>query len=450
MARVRRLLNNERKFVWTPMANVPLVTRVVGEIREDRLQAALERIPERHPLARVRVEYDDTNAAEHGWIDEINAQHRVPIDPLKGPLLRCVLLRDGERTDLILYANHSVCDGTGLVYLTRDLLSLVQNPSTTLKRLSPPAITEVVDADRRRDGFVKRSLKKIVFAKINRMWERRPFRHEYEDYLAVHEAYTSRFMCRSISLELSVDETSALAEMCRSEGVTVNTALTAAFHRALQDETGPLSGAQRKIVIPFDLRKRVDEPVGDVLSLFVGSVEIPRGVRSDMRFSDAVRHLHAEIRSRIESRDLFGGVLDIESLNPGILDGLLSTALMAKYVPEESPRYERLRRVSEDRKNAMVWMASRFVRELPGMVNTNLGRVDIPVDYGDFRIDRMIFPPSASSHVPLQIAAVGIAGTTTVAVSFLEDAERPDASKERTLQAVSRRALRYLNLPHAG
>ena len=59
---IRRLVNNERKFLWSPSGNVAVVGRVRGDLPQEALRGALRRIPEKHPLLASRVRQDGERA----------------------------------------------------------------------------------------------------------------------------------------------------------------------------------------------------------------------------------------------------------------------------------------------------------------------------------------------------------------------------------------------------
>ena len=90
---IRKLLNNERKFLLSPSANVTVVARIRGDLRQEALRKALRRIPEKHPLLVSRIRQDEERAfwfvhdpeieiplrvvdrsSDEHWIDEVGQE----------------------------------------------------------------------------------------------------------------------------------------------------------------------------------------------------------------------------------------------------------------------------------------------------------------------------------------------------------------------------------------
>jgi hypothetical protein len=108
---VRRLVNAERMFLRVPYSNISLCAQVKGDICENRLRSALEKICMVHPLVNATVVFDDSGNAwfstddvpgpvvrvvprksDAHWFREVQHEQSIPFDPLTGPLVRFVLL----------------------------------------------------------------------------------------------------------------------------------------------------------------------------------------------------------------------------------------------------------------------------------------------------------------------------------------------------------------------
>jgi len=74
---IRELVNNERKFLWSPSANVAVVARVRGDVPKDALKQALRRIPEKHPVLASRVKLDEDRVLRFVYDSEIEIPLRV-------------------------------------------------------------------------------------------------------------------------------------------------------------------------------------------------------------------------------------------------------------------------------------------------------------------------------------------------------------------------------------
>jgi hypothetical protein len=104
---------------------------------------------------------------------------------------------------------------------------------------------------------------------MNRRWEEEKQVFDQEDYRSLAEAYLTRYHHRMLSVELSEAQTLALVERCRQEGVTVNSALCAAFVGAQVVVQGE-KPFHSSIGVGASLRDRLGQPVGEVMGFCAG------------------------------------------------------------------------------------------------------------------------------------------------------------------------------------
>lgn len=463
--RIRRLVNNERKFLWSPSGNVAVVGRVRGDLTQEALRGALRRIPEKHPLTASRVRQDEERAlwfvhdpeieiplrvvdraSDEGWIGEVGREIRTPWDQFRGPLIRFVLVYSPEVSEVIAFSQHSICDGTALAFLIRDVLSLVADPEERLERLVPDfTLTEVL-GDEAFGGGMGGRIKGFVVNRYNKQWRKNPVYVDHEDYLAIQGAYADKFEYGCVLLELDEVQTKALTGACREHRVTVNTALTAALVAAFQEFYGGGREEARRIALPFDLRRRTSPPLGDVFCLMVGSVEVAFRYRSGRSFWENARELHRAIVGKIEGRAVLEAAVMIELLDPTLVDVMLSFSLLAREVPEGSPRYEKMSRFAGDGRSIANSMADRFLKSLPSIINTNLGRLGFPERYGGLELETMYFAPAGSIHIPLIVGALGVAGRMTATFNYLKPRGSDDAKRVETFR-IRDLVYKYLGVP---
>lgn len=434
--RIRRLVNNERKFLWSPSGNVAVVGRVRGDLPQGALKEALRRIPEKHPLLSSRVERDSDRAlwfvhdpgieiplrvveraSDQDWIGEIDREIHAPWDQFRGPLIRFVLVYSPEISEIVAFCQHAICDGTALAFLVRDILSLVANPVLGLQPLVPDFTLMEALGEKAKGKGLGDKIKTFAVNRYNKQWRKNPVYFDHGDYLAIQEAYADKYSYGSVLLELDPSQTRALTERCREHGVTVNSTLTTAMAAAHQELIG--GGKPSRIAIPFDLRRRTDPPRGDVFCLFVGSIEATFKYRPSRSFWVNAQELHREIVDKIERRALFESAVMMELLDPTLAGSMVSFGLLARDVSPDSPRYGKMSAFAGDRGNVAIGIADRFLKSLPGIVNTNLGRLDFPERYGGLELETMYFAPAGSINIPLIVGALGVRGRMTATFNYL-------------------------------
>ena len=61
--RIKKLVNEERKYLWNPLSNVAVTVKIKGLVSEDKLKNAISKATVLHPLLSSRVLYDNDHIA---------------------------------------------------------------------------------------------------------------------------------------------------------------------------------------------------------------------------------------------------------------------------------------------------------------------------------------------------------------------------------------------------
>jgi len=131
-----------------------LAAEVEGRESAAAWRLAINEVQKRHPNLSARISVDGFTRpfiehvdsliiplkvieADHDfkWEQEAEKELAIRFDTEKGPLFRVVVVQKPEDTVLILVANHTLADGSSLMYLFRDLLDAVTGQ--TIKVLAP-------------------------------------------------------------------------------------------------------------------------------------------------------------------------------------------------------------------------------------------------------------------------------------------------------------------------
>lgn len=460
---VAKLVNNERKFLRSPAANVSVTAQILGAISHDSLRKALDSIQKIHPLTGARVEFNATKDAffsrsnippiplrivprvsDMTWFESIQEEHLTPFNAEKGPLLRFILNYSPDLSELTVFSQHSICDATALAYLLRDILMIMSDSPIPINPVSVPRLEIASIPQLQKDNSFGTRLKEKIIAKMNIKWLANPYYFDQTDYEAMYQAYQSQYQYNAVILELDSSNTENILQKCRNHGVTMNSALTMAFLMAYQQIGGKFRRKNPRLAIPYDLRSRIPEIPKNSFGLFVSSIELQPTLNRNKSFWENVQQFHRMAKTKIESREVFGAVKNLDLLDPTLMDVMTSFAVHGPLVSSNSPCYEKIHKFISDNKNIAIKIASNFVSALPDMINTNLGRLDFSMNYGNLRLNKMYFTPSASHAVPLLLGIVGVAGITAITLNFLDNRVNPDSNQKHMLELVKNRALQYL------
>ncbi|GAG35786.1 unnamed protein product, partial [marine sediment metagenome] len=234
----------ERGHIFMPGYNVLMVARIKGQFSETALRSAIQKIQQRHPLLGVHIEFDDnhqvwftsrntldiplkvyTRLSDKAWIEVCCEENRIPFQLDKGPLLRIIWVKDTSVSELILLGQHAICDGTSFVFLMRDLLTYLGEPTIKVEVLDDlPTIDKAVNLDQIKLNFI---LKRVI-AKLTELWKNNEIRFGLEDFEPLQEVFNvSNYQI--LTYELNPDETEGLIQKSREHGVTVNSVLYSAL-----------------------------------------------------------------------------------------------------------------------------------------------------------------------------------------------------------------------------
>ncbi|MFX0043428.1 MAG: hypothetical protein ACFE8L_10990, partial [Candidatus Hodarchaeota archaeon] len=172
--KLRKVLNNELKFLHAPNANVSVIARIIGTISETQLKNALSKAQLMHPLLSARVVFDNDRIAwfyednvpeiplkvvrrisDYQFIEVIQNEHKIPFDIFTGPLIRFILVQSNDISDIIVFCLHTICDGTALANLLRDILTFIANPNMEIKTITPPQLSLSALSDTKSKGGIK-------------------------------------------------------------------------------------------------------------------------------------------------------------------------------------------------------------------------------------------------------------------------------------------------------
>lgn len=459
---IRRLSNVERLFLWSFQTNIAVAARIVGDVEEEKLELAIDIVCRMHLLTRCRITFDEHHDAwfsgdcvprdalrivprtsDSQWFDEIRREYQVPFEPEVGPLIRFVLVYSSEVSELLVFSEHCICDGTALANLIHDILDCYADPKREFSVISPPAITDYLQ---KKDSFsISTIIGSFFINHYNNQWLKKPYYITQEDFNEIHAAYWEKYRYNIALIQLEPEETHDLAARCRENGVTIGSALTAAFLAAYYEVIGPLPKNKRVISIPFDLRRHLKKGTVNGFCFLSGGFNFPFAYDQKKSFWRNAEDLHKIIQRRVKKLDNSG--LDMEQFNPTLIDAFFNLAPYIKKVPDAFNQTENLSAFASDKKSVALKISNNAVSKLPGLITTNLGHQDYPEIYGNLRLDRLFLIPSAGEDIPLILGGAGVCGRVTFSLNYLEQNNSDNPLHTRDMIRIRNIALEYLGFP---
>lgn len=423
------------------------------------LRGALQEVRRRHVNLRFRLT-DDENGNPHfttdgageipvhsvpwesedQWVGLLDETSKTPFAFGDRPPIRLFLLQAATHSDLMIVCHHIICDGLSLAYLARDLVAHLGDPDLETEITPDPVPMDLdsIPADARLNPIAR-----AILRRMNRKWQPEKVVFDQQDYEDLTAAYWSNFHHATLPIEFSEAQTNALVTRCRGEGVTVNTALVAAFVIAQMESNGGRLPHPR-IGVATSLRDRLRVPVGEAMGFYASSIALKARWRQRESFWANARRLQGRIRPLIQGNGPFKDLLSWCHMDPTILEAA-SFKKLGGLVPPEAVGHGKL--TSFAQRDDVVKRILRLGgmdsvdRTFMGTWVTNLARLDFPRRYGPLELDRLILQPGAAyplSQVELVIGAVTCAGKLSLVMEFADDGQRMATMRGVRDRAVER------------
>lgn len=456
---LRRMNILERVFYMVPGYKVSISARIEGAIDEERFRKAIAKIQEIHPLLRSRVVFDDTGnaffttdhvqpaevhilemSADEHWYEVFVRDVSALYDPQNRPMISFVLIKGSEYSDLLISASHSITDGMAVVFILRDLLKAYATPGAAVEPLFPYEVMDFVPA-RVLHSF-RNTIGGWYAGAASRKWRKHPIYFSQEDFSAVNTWFWKHNDYQAIFFELGREDIKGLAHRCHNEQVSMGNAIATAFIGAHQKINGWFTGSQQMVSIPFDLRRHAERAIGDIVSMCSGSVDIRMRYDPDRSMWENARLFQNNVVKKTSK--LNTGFMDLLHYDPNLLDALSSFAIPAMTDPEGLATTPNLRKLIANKANEAFKMVDKYKDKAPGTLSSNLGRLDIPEDYGDIHLSRVVLIPLLKSSSPLFQTISTIGNKLVFAMSFSTPGGMTQASKMKEMTDIRSLALSLL------
>lgn len=374
----------ERPNLFEPNVYIVMCVELTGEICLQQLTAAINeaykaneatmsKIVLNHGIAyyeKLSVSGCKTMVTDKNWIELVKENEKLPFAIDKGELVRTFIIPAETDTQIMIMAHHLAGDGKSIIYLIKDIMNaLAQNPLT---------YKPLVLLKRNSFEHIKLSLSaKLFIHYCKRKWKKSNF--TWQDYYNLHNKYWET-SCSDIHYEtLSISKTEQIIERAKQIGCSVNSYLVTMF----------LQKYQRKceVGIPVSIRDSKNE----AMSNFTSGIRIYHLFNTEKTFAENAIQVDAKIKREIQKKRLF--VLKfLAELPMTLIDAVLLNT----------------HDCYSDRLAKQTAKVMGYIGKIRDLGITNLTVIDIPVHYGNYKIENIIFVPPAVSY------AQNIIGISTV------------------------------------
>lgn len=365
----RRLMMVERIMYVdskTPI-NCIFTAKIKGALPEGNFKVALEKIQHKHPLLRVVVDTQSEKypffveekeiapiplriverKTDQDWLLESQKEWKILFEGEKQPLARLVWVKGQDVSEILWVMPHCISDGTTGVTLMQELLQLLDDPSVKLQPYEAfSSIDEFLPSNFNKKTNKFKANLYLMFARFFFLLQQKSKKRNLGQDYVLHR-------------KLDPTTTSQITEKCKANGVSVHAMLCAAVMQAFQEIKG--TDAKGKVISPVDVRHFIPEIKQDHLFAFAPTVELSLK-KGDSNVLNNAKHIKGDLTQKIgkmEARELLWMG---EQMHP-IVDRMIS-----------------------------MLKSSNGGHDV---TLSNMGRINIPNDYKNFKIETIFSPTVA-------------------------------------------------------
>ncbi|MHA2180223.1 MAG: condensation domain-containing protein [Promethearchaeota archaeon] len=420
-----------------PNSNISLIATILGNISIENLKEVIKKMQQRHPILNARLQHDEKDLylvatnnlviplkiikriSDGHWRDEIIQQHKIPFKMEQGPLIRIILLHSTEISDLIIFCQHTICDGMSLTYLVRDIMVYLGDPIKKVELL-PPA--PLVNEDNIPSDIKPSLAMRILGNTINKKWEKSELLFNYDDFYALHNVYWDKYTYKAHLYELPKEQTEALIMACRKNRVTMNTVLMIAFNIAQNQLNPEFPKYLQNISFAVNLRDFLQNPVGEQFGFFAGGMQLKFKYSDKKNFWEMAKKFHIKATANEIRKQALVGTLNAFALSSTLIEAQIFAAF-GPLIPSTSKSYDKIQAFISDKKNIVNKMIKKKLSKGFAMaqIMTNLGRTGFPEKYGELMLKNLILMPSCSPYTELVLGVVTHRGNLSITLNHMEE-----------------------------
>ena len=401
-------LTFERAFLPTRSSNIKVVVYVSGEINEKLFRDAVSKLATKHPYLRSKVVMREDGTAylttEGGKepelivvtgnsnADVLNAiyqENKKPSNWETEPTSRFILIKGVNGSDVIVaYVQHVVADGRSTILLMKHLLEIIADPTIEIEELIPISLVKNAPSD-----VIIPEIQKSYAKNINAEWAKQKVTFGVEDFIKVAQQKYASGPDVYVDHTLTQEETIALRNKSKEQGVSVNAAILAATLIAKKIvETEP---TPNKLGFAVDVRKRLTKDAGEACNLLASGAMVDPEYKEGMAFWDLAKDIHTKTLVALESnQNLFGTRMMAQLMDPTFNDAMYMFQLGG-------------------------WEGTPLIKKMGsqgapvGAVLTNIGGMQIPAEYkgmNPIKLSDAIFYPPIGSEKVIELGASSLLG----------------------------------------
>lgn len=372
----------ERPNLFEPNVYIAMCVELSGNVCPQKLtaairkayganEAAMSRIVLEHGIAcyeRMPFTGCRTAISDQDWLELVHENEKIPFAINEGELIRTFVI-PGTHTRILVMAHHLAGDGKSILYFIKDVMNALAGTPLPYKPLSLVTKSSLA-------GTPLSIPAKYFVRYCSHKWNHEVF--TWQDYYRLHDKYWKTFSSHITYKTLSAAETERIIREAGQTGCSVNSYLVTLFLRKYQRKC--------EIGIPVSIREKGNEAMSNLTS----GISIHSQYDPGKTFAENAVLVHGKIKKELGQKRL-----SVLQFLAGLPPTLIDAALLSAY---DCFPGERIHQGFPDRLARQTAGVMGYTGKTRDMGITNLMIPDIPVLYGEHKIENIIFVPPAISY----------------------------------------------------
>lgn len=373
---MKKYIRAERANLFEPNVYISMIVKIEGVVTKEDIRKAVERAYKANEATMSKIVLEDNGNAyyetmersgckffsgEGNWRNLINESEKTPFAIHQGELVRVFATEENQQIVLLIHAHHLVGDGKSILILVGDIVKSLAGEALTYKPM--------LLADR---NFLEKRARlmpgiKLAIKKVNQKWEKVGKTFTWDDYYLIHKKYWEEHSSRLDVQTFRVEEIKA---QCKNN-VTINSFLISGLLKKYPE--------RKTVGIPVSIR---EEDAG--MSNQTSGIAIKYQYNPRISFEKNSIKFHKKIYKKIKNEAMkYFVLLFMEQLSPSLIDAVL----LQTHACYQNKLAKKMAKV--------MGYIGKKERDL-GVTNLNI--IDIKSQYGNFRIEDILFVPPKVSY----------------------------------------------------
>ncbi|MFW9881240.1 MAG: condensation domain-containing protein [Candidatus Thorarchaeota archaeon] len=430
-------LTFERSFLPTRSSNIKIIAYIDGQIDENIFREAINKLAMKHPFLRSKVVMQEDGIAylttEGGKKPEavvvpgksnadvfeaIYQEDKQPSNWETDPTSRFILVKGAGEAGadvVVAYIHHVIADGRSTIMVLKHLFEFIADQTQEIEELIPVSLVNDAPAD-----VVIPEMQRNMAEQINAGWSQQKVTFNVDDFIEIAEQKYAVGPDVYVDHALTTDETIALRNKSKKQGVSVNAALLAAILIAKKHEE--LEPSPDKLGFAVDVRNRLTKDAGEACNLLASAAMVDPEYNEDKSFWELAKDIHTKTLAALESnQNLFGTRMMSKLTDPTFNDAMY---MFQRGSWEGTP---------------MIKQMGTHGQGVPvGAVLTNLGGIQLPAEYegqNPVKLKDAIFYPPIGIEKVIELGASSLLGKLHIVTLSPQNAANREL-KERVIPKI--------------